>query len=81
MDWDELIAQACRYFGGNPDYWEDALTMRRLAAQAKNLKKNPPPESFLAAYFVGQGWWKLQHADVPGAPVELPDSELPEFEP
>ena len=81
MDWDELIAQACRHFGGDPDYWEDALTMRRLAAQAKNLKKNPPPESFLAAYFVGQGWWRPQRMDAPDVLEELPESDLPEFEP
>jgi hypothetical protein len=56
--------------------------MRRLAAQAKNLRKSPPPESFLAAYFVGQGWWKPQPENVPTQQAqELPESDLPEFEP
>ena len=55
--------------------------MRRLAAQAKNLRKSPPPESFLAAYFAGQGWWKPSAADAPGMAEELPESDLPEFEP
>jgi hypothetical protein len=55
--------------------------MRRLAAQAKNLRKSPPPESFLAAYFVGQGWLKARATDVSGMAEELPESDLREFEP
>jgi hypothetical protein len=56
--------------------------MRRLAAQAKNLRKSPPPESFLAAYFVGQGWSKPLHAEGPADQErELLESDLPEFEP
>lgn len=35
---------------GTPDYWEDALTMRRLTTINKSLMKKPPTHWMVAAY-------------------------------
>ena len=79
-----MIAQAGRYFGQSPDYWEDHLTMRRLTAHRKVLARDPPAEFFLAAYFIGREWWvpsSRGQAAPPDADTQLPKSDLPEFEP
>ena len=66
----------------SPDYWEDALTIRRLKAQSKQLNENPPPEFFLSLYFQARKWWEpvqVKALEV-SEPVE-PQSSLPEYEP
>lgn len=53
--------------------------MRRLSAQVKQLRNNPPPEYFLQLYFMGHKWWHPPNQKE--QPEEtLPESTLPEFE-
>ena len=78
-DWEHLIARACRYFGGTPDYWFDALTMTRLKAQNKELHLRPPVEEFASSYF---GYTPAQDSEGNNdLSLDFPESELPEFEP
>ncbi len=51
--------------------------MTRLKAQNKELGLRPPLEEFAASYF---GYRPPEHRDS-GAPVDVAESELPEFEP
>jgi len=74
-----MIVKTCRYFGGTPDYWEDALTLRWHRAQENELAARPPAEMFLAAYFQAQRWWHPP-TDAEPANETLPESDLPEFE-
>lgn len=58
--------------------------MRRLNAQLKSLSRDPPPEFFLASYFIGREWWEPPAETRRAGTVEseqLPLSDLPEFEP
>lgn len=54
--------------------------MRRLKAQRRSLERNPPPEFFLASYFIGRDWWHPPSANPAGSGTALPESDLPEFE-
>lgn len=50
-DWDAIIAQFVNFLPGTtPDYWEDALTARRLDAMREEWRKHPPPAVLAAAW-------------------------------
>lgn len=68
-----IVLDACRDFGCSPDYWEDYLTMDRLAAMNRSRLKRPPLEEFAMGYF---GY----EPPVTSEPPELPEA-LPVFEP
>jgi hypothetical protein len=50
-DWDSIIAEFCNFLPGTtPDYWEDALTAKRLEAQYEEWRKHPPVAVLVAGY-------------------------------
>lgn len=50
-DWDAIIAEVVNFLPGTtPDYWEDALTVRRLEALHEQWRLHPPPGVLLAAW-------------------------------
>jgi hypothetical protein len=50
-DWDAIIAEFVNFLPGTtPDYWEDALTVRRLEAMREQWRKHPPLPVLAAAW-------------------------------
>lgn len=54
--------------------------MRRLVAMQESIAERPPLDHFVRLYFMGREWWHPP-ARAARQETELPESDLPEFEP
>lgn len=69
-----------RDFGQTFDFWEDNLTMQRLAGMQESLAERPTLTDFARLYFMGREWWfppsmRGEKQD------DMPECTLPEYEP
>lgn len=54
--------------------------MDRLRAYNQELAENPSADALIASYFRSQNWWAATPtSEQPDQPIEIWESDLPEF--